>query len=131
MGIWRRARSFKFSEEESAMLLRVHEALAPMHETESQTIRWTLRTMHFLIFTRGMLAELVGAIQGTKRIEVYDDSVHTAPERRARRERPVASGVRGPLRFTATTTRQTGMWAKVQAWGTSYADFRPVFAGGQ
>jgi hypothetical protein len=130
MGIWRRARSFKFSEEESAMLLRVHEALTPMHETESQTIRWCVRMMHFLIFTRGMLAELAGMLQGIHCSNVYDDSVHTAPESRARRGRPVASGVRGPLRFSATTTRKR-MWATERAWGTSYADFRPVCAGGQ
>jgi hypothetical protein len=71
MGIWRRARTFKFSDEESAMLLAIHESLAPMHETESQTVRWLVRTMHMMIFTPGILPRVNKALQGLQRGTVF------------------------------------------------------------
>ena len=74
MGEWRKARTFKFSEEESAMLLRIHDALAPMHETESQTLRWTLRVMYVLIFTEGSLQVLLMAMQARQGKTVYDNA---------------------------------------------------------
>lgn len=85
MGIWRRARSFKFSEAESAMLLQIHESLAPMHENESQTVRWSVRIVHFLIFTKGMLPKLAAMIQGLQGSEVYDIPIRQGePEKKPR-----------------------------------------------
>jgi hypothetical protein len=75
MGVWRRTASFKFGDEDRANLLAIHEALAPMHENLSQTLRWILKIMHMLIFTRGMLGELATMIQGFPRSTVQ----HTVP----------------------------------------------------
>jgi len=129
MGEWRKPRTFKFSEAESAMLLRIHESLAPMHENESQTVRWSVRIVHFLIFTKGMLPKLAAMIQGLQGSEVYDIPTHAAPEkpriRAARTERRVAQGVNAPLRFSTTRARAT--------WGTSLSlpNLRPAWSGVQ
>jgi hypothetical protein len=91
------------SEQERANLLRIHDALAPMHENLSQTIRWCVAQMHFLIFTRGMLAELVAAIQGLQRSSLSDAAARaeepiTKPSRVGRR---VGLSSNAPLRFLA------------------------------
>lgn len=80
MGIWRKPMSFKFSDAERADLQRIHDALAPMHETLSQTIRWSVRIVHLLIFTKGMLPKLAAMIQGLQGSEVYDIPSLAAPE---------------------------------------------------
>lgn len=104
VGEWRKPLTVKLSDAERAKLLAIHEALAPMHENLSQTIRWCVAQMHFLIFTRGMLAELIAAIQGLQR-SFLSDAAARAEERSVKpsqRERPTVLSVgRGPLHFLA------------------------------
>jgi hypothetical protein len=72
MGEWRTPTTVKLSEQERADLQRIHDALAPMHETLSQTIRWSLRMIHSLMFTPGSLAKLDAMLQGIQRSGMYD-----------------------------------------------------------
>ncbi len=138
MGVWRQPVTVKMSDAERAELQRIHDALAPMHETLSQTIRWSLHMIHLVMFTPGMLTKFAAMLQGIQSRQVYDFPTHAAPEQplptAARTGRPVASGVGRPLRFSALSRqvpRAAGAGVLVQAYSTSCRDFRLLFAGGQ
>lgn len=66
MGEWRTTVGFKFSNDERQCLLEIHQALAPMHENHSQTVRWMVRVMHKLICIEGSLQILLAAMQGSQ-----------------------------------------------------------------
>jgi hypothetical protein len=138
MGIWRKTFPLKLSDAERMSLMRLHDALAPRYESLSQTARWAFWMMEFVVCTPGMLARFVRMFQEAECEQSVCTVLQTAAAREARIkkppvkvQRPVALAGRGPLRFSATTTKRTGTSATVRAWRTSYGDFRPVFAATQ